>query len=87
MFEAIAVKLLLAALGALGVHFLGERKWSKVREVARDIAADPRRTNDPRQAIKDAMAEVHEARVAKEIAKVRDAFVVNGSNPVPKVKE
>lgn len=86
MLTAIGLKVLSALLGALGVHYLGERKWSKVREVARDIAADPAKTNDPRQAVAEALLTVQMERLAAEAEKVKDAFVVNGSNPYPKVK-
>lgn len=84
LLTAIGIKLLPALLGGLGIHLLGERKWSRVRDVARGIAADPTKTNDPREAVGQALLQVQLDRLAKEAERVKDAFVVNGSNPYPK---
>ena len=73
-------------LGAGVRHWFGERTWHRVRQVARGIAADPTKTNDPRQAVADALIQVTLDRLAIEAERVKDAFVVNGSNPYPKVK-
>lgn len=65
-------------------HYLSERQWSKVREAAKVVLADPERTDDPREAVAQALIQAQLDRVAAEAEKV--AIVLNGSNPVPKVK-
>lgn len=90
---SILLPLIGTLVGALGKHYLGD-SWGKVREaakpIAREILADPARTDDPRQAITEAMQQAliqqNLDRLYREARKVENAFHVNGTNPYPKGK-
>lgn len=60
------ITLMATALGALVRHLWGELAWSHVRRLAREIARDPKRTDDPEQAIAEALVIVRSARIKRE---------------------
>ncbi len=66
-------------------RYLGERKWGQIRDAASQILKDPAKTSDPREAITQAMVDSQFSRLQVEAKKVQDAFVLNGSNPIPKL--
>lgn len=90
----ILLPLIGTLVGAAAKHWLGEKGWQTVREtakpIAREILADPARTDDPRQAISEAMQQAliqqNLDRLYREARKVEKAFHVNGTNPYPKGK-
>lgn len=90
----ILLPLIGTLVGAAAKHWLGERGWQAVREtakpIARQILDDPTRTDDPRQAITEAMQQAliqqNLDRLYREARKVEQAFHVNGTNPYPKAK-
>ena len=81
----IVAPVLGSLFGWIGRHLVSASKWAKVRKVAKEIAKDPSKTNDPREAITQALFEVQLDKITKEAKKVEDAFVVNGSNKIPKL--
>lgn len=90
----ILVTLLGTLIGAAAKHYVGEKGWEAVRKaakpIARQILADPSKTDDPREAITEAMGaaliQQNLDRLAREAEKVERAFTVNGTNPYPKGK-
>jgi hypothetical protein len=55
-------------------HVLGLAKWSAITAFAKSIMEDPKKTNDPRQAVIEAMITAQMAELTKTVKKVEDAF-------------
>lgn len=81
----IVTPLFTSIIGWLGRHLVSVNKWAKVRKIAKEIAKDPGKTNDAREAISQALLQVQLDKISKEAQKVLDSFVINGSNPIPKI--
>ena len=90
------ITLLATGLGALVRHLWGELAWRHVRQLAREIARDPKRTDNPEQAMAEALLVVKSERIKRETLrafepdiavrddddKITDPFV-RGTPPVP----
>jgi hypothetical protein len=73
-------------VGWVARKWWGDRKWwEMVRKLAYAILADPNQTDDAKEAVARALLTAQVDRVASEAAKVKDKFVLNGSNKVPKL--
>jgi len=72
-------------LGYVVRKALDARTWSRIRRVAVSVLSEPEQTNDPRTAVSVALNRVLLNKLAAEAEKVSRAFVVNGSNRIPKL--
>lgn len=66
----VVIAAIASVAGYIVRRLMSEQAWRLVRIVARSILADPTETNDPREAVRIALAEVHAARVAAEAKKI-----------------
>lgn len=78
---------LAAFVGWLARRWWGDKRWwQEVNKLAYAVLADPSQTNDAKEAVAKAVIGMQVDRLAAEAAKVEKAFLMNGSNKVPKLE-
>lgn len=90
IFNVITHPVVASVIGAgatwVAHKFMSAAQWAGIRKGARAILADPTKTDDPREAVAQALIQAQLDRLAENAKRVEQAFVVNGSNPYPKGK-
>ena len=74
-----------AAVVWLLKRYLDAKGWEFVRALAYSIVADPTLTNDVKQAVASALVQANLERVEREAQKVKEKFMSNGTNPIPRL--